>query len=337
VNAHSKTKVPETPDASLPRVSVIIPTFNRMEMLTDTIATVVSQSHSNIEIIVVDDGSTDGTRKRFEGLPHIVYLHQENAGPSAARNRGIERASGKYLAFLDSDDRWQPEFLTECLRELESTKAGFAFANWNVIDENDALTTENVLSTRTALMTLLGGSKATWHRLSSLEIRELFILKTLVPPSGILFRRENYEHFWDESLSIGEDQFYVLQGLFATEFDVVCTQEIHWDYRVHQSNFYANNPEQVRISKGEIDARERFLDAFKNRLTAEQLSFCERTLAKSYFDLGFHLHKQNERIPAIDAFHASWRLRRSLKTLKCLLKAKFLASRTSRTNSKQRS
>lgn len=186
-------------------------------------------------------------------------------------------------------------------------------------------------------MTLLGDSTDRWHRVSSSEIRDLFILKTLVPPSGIVFRRENYAHLWDESLSIGEDQFYVLQGLFAADFEVACTQEIHWAYRVHQSNFYANNPEQVRISKGEIDARERFLDAFKNRLTAEQAEFCERTLAASYFDLGFHLLEQNERIHAIEAFQASWKLRRSFKTLKSLLKAKFLASRISHTNSKQRS
>lgn len=130
--------------APSPRVSVIIPTFNRMEMLAETIATVEAQSHPNIEIIVIDDGSTDGTRTRFGHLSHIIYLHQENAGPSAARNRGIRRATGKYLAFLDSDDRWQPEFLTECVRELESSEAGFTFANWNVIDENDAITTENV-------------------------------------------------------------------------------------------------------------------------------------------------------------------------------------------------
>jgi glycosyltransferase involved in cell wall biosynthesis len=161
MNAQSMTKDPETPGASLSRVSVIIPTFNRMEMLADTIRTVEAQSYPNIEIIVVDDGSTDGTRERFERLPNIVYRHQENAGPSAARNKGIKQATGKYLAFLDSDDRWYPDFLAVCVRELESTQAGFAFANWNVIDENDALTTENVLSTRTALMTLLGGSKAT--------------------------------------------------------------------------------------------------------------------------------------------------------------------------------
>lgn len=317
-------------------VSVIIPTFNRIDMLAETIQSVRSQSYANTEIIVVDDGSKDGTREKFETHDGIIYLHQENAGPSAARNRGIRKASGEYLAFLDSDDRWESGFLTECVRELESTGAGFAFANWNVIDENDAITTENVLSSRGALMTLLGDSKAPWHKLSSLEIRELFILKTLVPPSGILFRRENYEHFWEESLSIGEDQFYVLQGLFAADIDVVWTKEIHWAYRLHQSNFYANNPEQVRISQGEIHAREKFLEGFENRLTAEQLAFCERTLAESYFDLGFHLLKKNERASAIEALQASWKLRPSIRTMKCLLKAKFLTQPASRTDSSHR-
>jgi glycosyltransferase involved in cell wall biosynthesis len=89
------------------KYSVIIPAFNRRELLVSAIDSVLSQHHADIEIIVVDDGSGDGTsgmlRQRF---PMVRALHQTNQGPAAARNRGIAVAKGSFIAFLDSDDVW---------------------------------------------------------------------------------------------------------------------------------------------------------------------------------------------------------------------------------------
>ncbi|MGI9276307.1 MAG: glycosyltransferase family 2 protein [Endozoicomonas sp.] len=91
------------------RYSVIIPAFNRADWLVEAINSVYAQNHSSIEIIVVDDGSTDNTRPLITGkFPGIHYLYQENQGPSAARNRGIQAATGEIVALLDSDDLWLP-------------------------------------------------------------------------------------------------------------------------------------------------------------------------------------------------------------------------------------
>jgi len=95
-------------------VSVIIPTYNRRQLLTGAIASVLAQSVSCAEIIVVDDGSRDDTESyiaavmRETGAP-VRYLRQENRGPAAARNLGIRHARHRYLAFLDSDDCWHPK------------------------------------------------------------------------------------------------------------------------------------------------------------------------------------------------------------------------------------
>lgn len=93
-----------------PLVSVIIPTYNRLEKLKVAIESVVQQSFQNFEIIVVDDGSTDGTKDFFKTDTidtRINYHFKENEGlPSLSRNYGAEKAKGKYLAFLDSDDLW---------------------------------------------------------------------------------------------------------------------------------------------------------------------------------------------------------------------------------------
>lgn len=91
----------------MPRVSVVIPTYNRAALLARAIDSVVSQTVEPLEILVVDDGSTDDTKTLIrERYPQIRYLAQENRGVSAARNRGIAESQGELIAFLDSDDAW---------------------------------------------------------------------------------------------------------------------------------------------------------------------------------------------------------------------------------------
>jgi len=94
-------------------VSVIIPTYNRAEFVTKAIDSILVQTYRDYEIIVVDDGSTDKTQQVLEPyLDKISYIHQDNAGVSAARNRGVVEAKGQWIAFLDSDDQWLPEKLS---------------------------------------------------------------------------------------------------------------------------------------------------------------------------------------------------------------------------------
>jgi glycosyltransferase involved in cell wall biosynthesis len=91
-------------------VSVIIPTYNRADTVAASVESALNQSYPDIEVIVVDDGSTDGTAEALAGhRGRITVIHQENAGPSAARNRGAAAAKGEIIAFLDSDDHWLPE------------------------------------------------------------------------------------------------------------------------------------------------------------------------------------------------------------------------------------
>lgn len=100
-------------------VSVIIPTFNRQEVIERALRSVYAQNRPADEVIVVDDGSSDGTETIItEGFPEVTYLYQENRGVSAARNRGILEAKGEWIAFLDSDDEWLPGKLERQLQQL---------------------------------------------------------------------------------------------------------------------------------------------------------------------------------------------------------------------------
>jgi len=108
------------------RVSVVVPTYNRADVLSRAIDSVLAQTVTDVELIVVDDGSTDDTQDRLRSYddPRLTVLrHPENRGGSAARNTGIEAATGEYVAFLDSDDTWRPRKLEVQLEALESRSA----------------------------------------------------------------------------------------------------------------------------------------------------------------------------------------------------------------------
>jgi len=97
-----------------PKVSVVIPTFNRRDLIGETIGSVLGQTFGNLEILVIDDGSTDDTKRIVDSIgdPRIRYFYQDHSGkPAVPRNKGIKNARGEYIAFLDSDDLWLPDKL----------------------------------------------------------------------------------------------------------------------------------------------------------------------------------------------------------------------------------
>lgn len=120
-------------------VSVIVPTYNRAYCLEQTLDSVLAQTYSNFEIVVIDDGSTDDTYKLFEGRyagdSRIKYFPQANGGLPAARNAGIRRATGKYIAFCDSDDIWLPHKLAVQVACLEKfPEVGLVWTDLSAVD-----------------------------------------------------------------------------------------------------------------------------------------------------------------------------------------------------------
>lgn len=123
----------------MPIVSVIIPAYNAAKTLLETIHSVQQQTCSDIELIVINDGSTDNTLEILAAIddPRLKVFSYENGGLPVARNRGIERATGKYLSFIDADDLWTPNKLEAQLAALEQhPEAGVAYSWTAFIDEN---------------------------------------------------------------------------------------------------------------------------------------------------------------------------------------------------------
>jgi glycosyltransferase involved in cell wall biosynthesis len=120
-------------------ISVVVPTYNRAELLKLTIRSILAQSRPADEVIVVDDGSTDHTPEVCAELgDRIVYIRQKNMGLSAARNTGIRAATGRWVAFCDSDDLWLPEKLETQLEALEATGAGWSLTDFRLIEAGGA-------------------------------------------------------------------------------------------------------------------------------------------------------------------------------------------------------
>jgi len=123
----------------MPKVSVIIPTYNRSAFISKAVSSVLKQTYRDYEIIIIDDGSTDATAaiiERFNG-DKIKYIYQSHKGRSSARNKGVAKSNGDYIAFLDSDDVWLPEKLAIQVKAMDDTpKCGLAYTDAFMEDIN---------------------------------------------------------------------------------------------------------------------------------------------------------------------------------------------------------
>ena len=137
----------------MPKVSVIIPTYNRAELLKVAIASVLSQTYKDFEIIVIDDASHDNTQELLTSLKdkRIRYIrHETNKRISAARNTGIVNSHGNYIAFLDDDDEWLPEKLQLQVDFLENSPPiiGVVYTGFYKIDKASGKILEQITPTK---------------------------------------------------------------------------------------------------------------------------------------------------------------------------------------------
>lgn len=119
------------------RVSVIIPVYNSESTIDKCVQSVLSQTYSNIEIILVDDGSTDKSgeicRKYERRYSNVIYMYQQNQGVSAARNNGIQNATGKWIAFVDSDDYIDNQMYEKMLKRISETESDVCICGYFVV------------------------------------------------------------------------------------------------------------------------------------------------------------------------------------------------------------
>jgi glycosyltransferase involved in cell wall biosynthesis len=203
-------------------ISVIIPSYNHGNYLSRAIESVLTQTYRNVEIVVVDDGSSDNTKQVVEGFPHVVYVYQHNQGLSAARNAGIENSKGKYLLFLDADD-WLSVDALKKNAEVLNDNPDTAFVSGGHVKISDAgeileKVTENIASDH--YLHFLQGNYIGMH-------------------ATVLYARWIFDKFrFDTSLKACED--YDLYLKIARRYPVLHHPDVIAYYRIHGSNMSGN-------------------------------------------------------------------------------------------------
>jgi glycosyltransferase involved in cell wall biosynthesis len=122
----------------MPKVTVVIPTYNSAHFLDEAIQSVLAQTFTDFEVVVVDDGSTDNTKVVVDSFkdPRIKYVYQQNQGPPGARNKGVELSMGEYIFFLDSDDSLLEHALVKSVEVLDShLEAGISYGQAYITDD----------------------------------------------------------------------------------------------------------------------------------------------------------------------------------------------------------
>ncbi len=125
-------------------VSVIIPIYNSEKYLKETVESVLKQTYDKIEIVLIDDCSKDNSPEILKELSEkynniVFFLQTKNMGAAAARNKGMELASGRYIAFLDSDDLWYPKKIEKQIALMKEKKQSFSYTSYEMIDENKSV------------------------------------------------------------------------------------------------------------------------------------------------------------------------------------------------------
>ena len=187
------------------KISVIIPTFNRRKTLRRAIESVRNQSLSPFEILIIDDGSNDGTKEWVkESFQDIKYIYQNNQGVSSARNKGIKYAYGDWIAFLDSDDEWLPSKLYEQVKAIGSNPE-IKFFHTNEIWIRNEVRVNQMKK----------------HKKHGGYIFEKCLDICRVSPSSVLIKKEIFDDIgtFDESLRVCED--YDLWLRITSKYPVV--------------------------------------------------------------------------------------------------------------------
>ncbi len=256
------------------KISVVIPTYNRAELLAETILSALEQTWDDREIIVVDDGSTDRTSEAVKAFQdRIIYIRQPNSGPAKARNAGIRLAKGKYIAFLDSDDLWLPEKLELQCRLLEQDPSiGVVFTD--VMWFSNGQVVISSLKER--------------YQLHSGQIFERLLFDNWIATSSVLVRRECLEQVggFDEDPQIMYVEDWNLWTRLARQYQFALVDKVLVKRRYHPHRLGLTNPErQFKAILYNLEKLRRLFPELKEKAELFDQKYYQISFQRGYEDL----------------------------------------------------
>ncbi len=244
-----------------PLVSVVIATYNMGHYLPEAVNSVLRQTWSNLEIVIIDDGSTDDTAHQIAPLAtdeKVHYIRTENKGQPQAKNRGLHEAQGEFIAFCDADDLWSPRKLELQMREFENPKVGVVYSEVSYIDqEGDHI------------------DKAQPYERHSGTVTEHLVIKNFVPFGTAVIRRACIDKNgpFDETLPMGIDWDLWLRYSVDWEFRYV--SDVTYIYRIWPGQMSKNY-------RGRYDNAFRILEKF---LTANPNAVPDELASRAWADM----------------------------------------------------
>ena len=293
-----------------PTVSVIIPAYNAAEYIGSALDSVLSQSFTDYEVIVINDGSPDTAQLEEALKPYsakVVYLKQENRGAAAARNAGLRIARGQFVAFLDADDFWLPDYLMSQINFIESSKADMVYADAELLGDSEH-------SGRTYMQTAPSSGEV--------SAESLLALRCNVITSGVVGRRQPIIEvgMFDEAIKRGHD-FDLWLRLAKHGVSITYQRKVLLKHRILESSLSGDSASQNQRAL-------KVLDTIRQRgnLTPREEATLERTLqmieAEIHLGLGKGFLRQRNFDKAAEAFrganqfYGSWKLRLVLLALR---------------------
>ncbi len=267
------------PPDSFPLVSVIIPAYNAAAFLGDTLDSVLAQTYKNLEIIVVDDGSTDTTPHVLESYKdRITVLHQANAGQATARNSGARSAKGEFLAFLDSDDLWDSDKINRQVELINRfPKALAVYCDHRSID---------------AQGNPLASSGALAHpRPSGNILRALLLGPCIITPGLVLLRRNAFDMMggFDKTMRGHED--YTLWLRLATQGSFIYSPDTLVSYRQHHQQATKQKHYEMRMARAKLNAVIAIRDVMRTSRDVEEKRLFAWVLEESHINAAWAMRQ----------------------------------------------
>lgn len=227
------------------KVSVIMPIYNSSMYLDRSIQSVINQTYTNYELVIVDDGSTDSSKyiiDKYKSNEHCIkYIYQDNKGIAGARNTGIMNAKGDYIALLDADDIWRRNKLEFCINELSNNPSiGLVHSAFNVIDIHDSTLYECIHDI----------DKMSGNIFNKLVLREISIAAVTV-----IFRKKCCDSIglFDENKDIMGVDDRDLWIRISREFKVSYVNKILASWRKHKHNYSGQNNIMVQARINQLN------------------------------------------------------------------------------------
>lgn len=279
-----ETRAGKTVLSKSPEISVIIPCYNNAELVAETLQTVFSQTFQDFEIILVNDGSPDTEKLELALAPFfekIIYVRQKNKGAAAARNTGIHRSRGNFIAFLDGDDLWLPEYLEAQMKFLAENDLQMVYADALMFGQKP-------WEGKTFMETSPSRGK---FSAASLILTECNVITsgTIVEKEQILMRQG-----FDESAdAMRIEDFDLWFGMAKQGCRIGYQHKVLLKYRVSFTGLSGGN-----VSRAERSVQALHLIKKKNQLTANELTAWEKQLCRAAAQLElekgkFFLVKEN--------------------------------------------